>query len=310
MVKKILLGLLILFLALITGFFTWRYMSYVLDKDPYKTFLLPRVELTVLEITSLTAEKIDMNTRLLIDNQLPFSCTADSLQYSISIDSVEILRSRYKKSITLERNDSSWIALPLTILMQDLKEVILVNERKNIDSVEYHLEVSFYTNILFRKKYKIDIKRTLPLFYLPEVSIDHIEVDSLNFSRAAIEVVLSINNKNVFPIQSKNIAYKLAIEDNEWIEGIIPGLTDIKSQDVTEVRVPMRISFKEVSKSLFHILKKGRSVKYKLHLTLRIESENNMVKNSKVILESSGTVKSLMKALKENMVDKNNDKYE
>lgn len=298
MVKKILLILLLLFIAIIAAFFIWRYVGYVSDKDPDKTFLLPRLELSLVEVTSLTAEKTEMTAKMLIKNQMPFSFTADSLQYKIFIDNVEVVKTRYEKSITLKSNDSSWISIPLTVFNDDLVSVLKTNEEKKIDSVEYRLQASFFTDIIFRKKFDIEIKRFLPLVYIPEVKAEHIAIDSLNFSRAAIQLLVSIKNQNVFPLQAKNIDYEFSIEDNEWIKGKIPGLTDIKAQTVTELQIPVRISFKEVTKTLFDFLKHGSNVHYKLRLILIVESENKMMQNSKVILESSGSVKSLMKVVK------------
>ena len=298
MIKRILLSVLLLIIAGIAAFFIWRYVGYQRDKSPHKTYLFPRLELSVVEIISLTAEKTEMNVKMLVKNQLPFSFTADSLKYSIRINGVEVIKDSYKKSVTLESNDSSWISLPITILNHHLKSILKASKKKNIDSVEYQFLASFYTDIIFRKEIKLDIKKTLPLIYIPEVTSKHIQVDELNFSRANIQLNVSIKNQNVFPIKAKNIAYKLAIEDHEWIEGIIQGLTDIKAQSVSELQIPITISLKEVSKTLFALLKKGKNVKYKLRLTFKIESEKHMMKNSKVMLESSGTVKSLMKAVK------------
>ncbi len=298
MLKKILLTLLFLFIAIIAAFFIWRYVNYVRDKDPDKTFLVPRLELSLIEISSLTSEKTEMTAKMIIKNQMPLSFTADSMQYRIFINDAEVMKSRYKKSITLKSDDSSLISLPITIFNHDLISVLKSNERKNIDSVEYRLEASFYTDIVFRKKINVDIKRLLPMIYIPVAKAEHIKIDSLNFSRAAIQLLVSIKNKNGFPMKSKNIAYEFSIEGNKWIKGIIPGITDIKEKSVTELQIPVRISLKEVSKTLFDLLKKGSNVNYKLRLACRIESENNMVRNAKVILENSGSVNSLMKDAK------------
>ena len=298
MIKKILLTLLFLFIAIITAFFIWRYVSYARDKDPHKTFLVPRLELSLVEISSLTSEKTEMTAKMLIKNQMPLSFTADSLQYRVFINDVEVMKSHYKKSITLKSEDSSLISLPVTIFNHDFISVLKFNELKNIDSVEYRLEASFYTDIVFRKKFNVDIKRLLPIIYIPEVKAEHIKIDSLNFSRAAIQLLVSIKNKNGFPLKSKNIAYEFSIEGNKWIKGIISGITDINEKSVTELQIPVRISFKEVSKTLFDLLKKGNKVNYKLRLVFGIESENNMMRKTKVILENSGSVNSLMKDVK------------
>lgn len=298
MKKKIILILVILFIAIIASVLIWRSWGYVRDKDPNKTFLLPRLELSQVDITSLTSEKTEMTVNVLIKNQIPLAFTADSLQYRIFINDREVMKDHYKKSITLKSNDISRISLPITIFNRDLISVLKANERENIDSVEYRFRVSFFTDILFKKQFDVDIKKFLPLIHIPVVKSGHIEISSLNFSGAVFKLIVSIKNQNVFSLKSKNIAYELSIEDNKLIKGIIPGLTDIQAKSVTDLTIPITISFKEVGKTLFDLLKKGNNVGYKLHLTFRIESENNMMKNSKVILESEGSVKSLMKALK------------
>jgi len=298
MIKKIILTLLFLFIAIIASFFIWRYWNYVRDKDPNKTFLLPRLELSELNITSLTSKKTELTVTLDIKNQLPLSFTLDSLHYRIFINDTEILKDHYKKSISLKRNARSQISLPITIFNDSISSVLKANERKNVDSVEFHFQGSFYTRIFFKKQFNVDIKRIVPRIYIPEVKAEHFEIDSLNFSRAVVQLLVSINNKNVFPFKAGSISYEVSIEDNQWIKGTIPGFTDIHPKSVTELTIPITISFKEVTKTLWDLLTKGDLVRYKLHLTFRIESDNNMIRNSKVILESEGSVKSLMQALK------------
>jgi LEA14-like dessication related protein len=172
------------------------------------------------------------------------------------------------------------------------------NERENVDSVEFHFHGSFFTDIFIKKKFNVDIKRLIPRIYIPEVNAEHFEIDSINFSRAVVQLLVSINNKNVFPFKAENIAYELSIEDNQWIKGLIPGNIDIKAKSIANLTIPITISFKEVSKTLWDLLTKGNKVRYKLHLTFRIESDNNVIDSSKVILESEGSVKSLMKVIK------------
>lgn len=260
--------------------------------------MLPRVELSVVKITSLSADSTDILLNLRVKNDLPIRFIADSLVYDFFINDVEIVKGRDIHSIKLSRNDSSWISIPITILSEKLKDILKANKRNNADSVEYRLRTSFYTNIIFKKKLDVDIKKVLPLIYIPEMEAEHIKVDSLNFNRAAVELLVNIKNQTLFAIQAKDIAYRFAIEDNEWIVGVIPGLTDIKADDTTSLEIPLRISFKEAGNTLFELLEKGENVKYKLHLILKIESENKMIKDGEVILESSGTVKSLLKEVK------------
>lgn len=253
--------------------------------------------MSVIEITSLTPDKAEINASILIKNQLPFGFTADSFRYEFFINGVEIIRSRYKKTIHLEEGDSSFVHLPITVYPHDIDSVLKVNENQNIDSVMYSMHVHFYTDIIFKKEIDVNINRFLPLFHLPEIKVNDIDVDSLNFKRAYILVHASLTNKNVFDIRLKDYAYEIQIENHEVLKGIIEGLTVLTAKNTTPLTVPLTLSFKELGQTLLGLLKKGGNVNYKLHLTLHIQPDQKMMKNSEVIVESAGTVKSLLNFL-------------
>jgi LEA14-like dessication related protein len=296
--KKTLLTILVLIVLLISGLLIWRYINYSRDPDPYKSFFLPRVGISVIEITSLAVEKTDMNVSVLIKNILPFSFTADSFEYELYMNDAEIMRSRYSKKISLLANDSSWIKLPVTVFTSDADSLITANEKRKIDSAEYRMHASFYTDILFNKKYNVTIKRYLPLVHIPHVDVKKIEVDSLNAKRAYVLVHTEIKNENVFDLKFKDCSYEFQIEDDDWVKGTMKGPTDIKAKSTTEFVIPSRVSFKETGKTLFKLLKKGGDVKYNLIMNLVIESDNDMIRNSKAIVKSKGSVGSLVKAAK------------
>jgi LEA14-like dessication related protein len=296
--KKFFLVLLLIVVLIGGGLFTWLYVNYLRDKDPYKTFLLPKIDLSIIEITSLTAEKTEMNMSILMKNQLPFSFTVDSFEYRLYINDAEVMKSRYKNTVSLSANDSSWIRLPVTILNHDLDSVIDANEARKIDSAEYRMHASFNTNILFNKKLNVTVRRNLPLIHIPDVNVEDIRVDSLNFKRADIILNAAIRNDNVFEIKIRDYSYEMQIEDHDLIKGKVKGVTTLKARGTTNISIPVTLSFKEFGKTLFELLKKGKKVQYNLTLNLTIESEINMIKKSKAIIKSSGTVKSLLKAAK------------
>ena len=296
--KKTLLAVLIIVLCVIAGLFTWKYIAYLNDPDPYKTFLLPKVGMSVIEISSLTSDKTEMKVNLFVKNNLPFSFKADSFEYQLYINDAEIIKSRHKKTIELEANDSSWISMPVTVFNHDIDSVITANEVRKNDSAEYRIRTSFYTDIFFKKRFSIVIKRYLPLIHLPELKVEKIEVDSLNFKRAALILHASIRNNNVFDLKFKDYAFEVQIGDHDWVKGKIPGMTKLKSHATTELEVPVKLSLSEVGKTLFDLLKKGQNIKYELKLSLTLMSDVDMLKNSKAVITSTGSVKSLLKAVK------------
>jgi LEA14-like dessication related protein len=298
MAKKTIPVLLFLVIAILGVFFVWRYVKYVRDPDPNKTFLLPRLKLSQVEITSFTAEKTEVTAKILITNELPVSFTADSVQFLIFIENTQVMKSRYKKAFSLKGADSSLISLPITVINHDLIAVLKSNERKNVDSVEYRVQASFYTHMPLVKKFHIDIKTLQPLYHVFEVKAKHINIDSLNFSRVALRLIVTVKNRNGYSLRAKNVAYEFSIDKLEGMQGVVPGTKEIGANRVTELQIPLRLPVKNVVKTLLRLLKDGKSADYKLHLNAIVDSDNGIVKDCKVTLESSGSVGSLREAAK------------
>src|SRR5207302_390132 len=119
-------------------------------------------------------------------NKMPFTFSADNIDYKVFIDDVEVMKSRYERSISLPGDDSAWVSFPVTVFYKDLVSVLKKNERQKNDSVIYRIESSFDTKLIVKKRFDVKIERRLPLIYIPEVKIGKMEVDSLKLSGASI----------------------------------------------------------------------------------------------------------------------------
>lgn len=298
-VLKVILVLIFLIILGFLGFFIRQYIGFKKDKDLHKTFIYPRLEIADIEIKSYKAKTTDVEVRLLVKNQLPFGITLDSLDYEIYISDKKIINDKYKKTIKLIKDDSSWIFLPMTLDNEKLNKVLSSSDRKGRDSVEYRIRVSFYTDIINRRQFEINKTRLLPLLYIPEVDVNKWKIDSLNFKRAIVLLDIAVKNKNNFPIELKNITYKIAIEDNEWIEGILKNPEKVRKNDVTYFQIPLRLSLKEVGKTIGDYIREGKDMQYKIDLTFNAIADQDMVKTVQVSLEKGGTIRSVLDAKKD-----------
>ncbi len=297
--KRILLVLLVLILLPIAVIFVLQFYHYSKSKSPYRTLLIPRLEIGVIEITYLSSDKINMHAKLFIHNPLFFNLTADSLQYKLFIGDVEVIKSTYRKSVTIRKWDSTWIELPVTINNDTLFSTLRKADEQGKDSVVYRIQTTFYTHIPFKKKFDIDAEKLLPLFYMPTARLKEVYHDSLNLKGVTLFLKVIIGNRNKFPFQLKDLQYKFSLADNPWVTGAELGAIDIKQQDSTELLLPLRISFSDIFKSIGPLIRKGGKVEYKFGMDLKLVSESNAIKNSKVIVNDTGTLKELIKLAKD-----------
>ncbi len=305
---KVLLSILIALLLLIGIFMAIDYSHYAKDKSPYRTLFIPRLEVSLFQITTLTADKTNMVGSMMIHNPLPLNLRADSLRYEIYISGVEVLKSTYAQSLNIKRWDTTMIDLPVTAYNDKLFTVLGNAEKEGKDSVEYEVKAYFGTSIIFHKDFNLDIKTLQPVIYIPKLKITSIEYDSLKDGGVTLYLNTEITNKNKFPMKIKDLNFKVAIADDAWIKGSKGGVVDIlDSGQVTSLTLPLRISFKEIGKSLGPMIRHGKNTNFKLVATFKLVSDNNALKNSEVVLTDNTVIHEIVKLIKDE-VKKGKDK--
>jgi LEA14-like dessication related protein len=296
MKRKRRVGLLVFLLLLLAAiiYVVVRYISYLDDKDPYKTFIMPRLEQSIIEVNSITRDKTELTARMLLDNPLPFKIGADSIAYEFFIGDSSVLKTSYRQSVTLKASDTSWVLIPVTVDNQKLISILERSEKSGFDSVYYEVRGSFYSSLLNGKKFNFRYGRMLPLVHLPDVAITRVEIDSANFNRFKLLIHAKVKNKNEFALDTRDISYRFAVAGNPWVKGMKPGLTHIAADSTTELIFPVTISLEEVGETVFTLLRKGKNIGYAFELNLKIVSEKNMLKNSVVTVISDGTIEEII----------------
>lgn len=297
--RNIAIGIFGILILLLGTFFIIDYSHYAQDKSPYKTFIIPRLELSVFQITTISADKTDMVGEMLIHNPLPFNLRADSLEYKIFIGGIEVIKSTYAKSLVIKRWDTTWVRLPVTAYNDKLITVLKQAEDKGIDSIVYEVQANFGSNIIIHHQFNLDIKKLLPVFYIPEVKMDKIQYDSLSIKSVTLYLNTTIVNKNKIAFKFKNLAFKFALADHAWVAGAMNGVIDIPDTSITSLVLPLRISFKEIGESLLPLIKHGKNTPYKFEATLQLVSDNNAIKNSEVILKNTGAIMEIVHLVKD-----------
>lgn len=299
MIKKIFLGLLLVLFSLVGWFFIATYINYKKDPDTGKNFLKPQLRKLTVTMHEITAKQMVMTLGLVIKHNLPIGFKADSMRYEIYIADTLVMKQTYAHRVHIKAGDTTFIPLPVTFNYKDFANVLKKLENKGEDSVEYKIKTSFYSHSLWKKTFNLTLNKLMPLFHIPEISSGGIQLDSLNFKRAALKANIHFRNRNPFAIVFRSIEFEIEIEGNELIKGKKATPTTIPMQGATDFNIPVIIPFKESRKSLWDLLTKGGKTAYKVKLIYRLKSEKKTLDNIKVTVNLSDTLKSTIDLIKE-----------
>ena len=265
--------------------------------------VVPQLELAHMQITSLTAERADMQMNMIIDNPAPVGFNIDSLSYTISIEGHNLINSTYPDPLQLEANDTTMVSLPLTIYYDKLQSVLDKLEEEGRDSVDYKINATIFSDaaLIPNDEFELEVEKKMPLIRIPEIRVTDLSVENLSFSGALIQVETFIVNENVFPIGFEDMHYSFQLEDNETIEGHKPEAVSIEAKDSATITIPVELNFKEMGKGLIDLIKEGGDLQYDYWLRTTLTSDAHMLEDSEMILNASGTLKELKEVAEEHI---------
>jgi LEA14-like dessication related protein len=293
-VKKVILAIFLLFLGLCLAFLAWRFIGYSKDKDPDKTFILPRLGFAYIKVSKLSARETKMTSVLLLNNHLPFPLGADSISFIGSIEGKPVMSSTYPKSMRIAALDSSFLVMPVTVNLKDLVNALDKLERKDMDSVDYEMYTEFYVGFPFNRKFKRRFVRHLPLFHLLRIESEKVEITSLKKEGTTLRVTMSVRNNNEFPITIKDLYYKFYIEGNLLAKGKKEGNLIFPEESTKQISFDTRIPFNNMGETFLKLLKEGKSAAYRFDSDFVILSEFQIIDKCEVEMESTGKLEEIL----------------
>ena len=266
-------------------------------KGPYDNTLKPRLEMSNMSITNIDDQKVDMTVRMLIDNPLPVGFKAKRLTYKVLMANTPIVEDAYAKAISINSGDSTYVTLPMKLLLNKLATVLKTLDKKGIDSTTYTVRSTFDLDvpILGERTFTSTITKRLPTLYIPEVKVEHIDLGKIGLKRTDIAAKVNIRNKNKFPFNITDTHYSVTIDGKQIAKGYQPDPILIKAQATTPVIFPVTARPGKTLSVLPKVLFDKKNTSYTVDFTCKLvdKSGNLAFKNSKLTTTIKGTLADL-----------------
>lgn len=301
MKKGWLIALILLLIGFVGAYIWYQQLKNKAQAEggPHDDTLTPRLEMSRVRITDISAEAIRLNVSLLIDNPLPVAFTANQLNYSVAIAGQEVVRDTYKKPISIKSGDSTVVTLPVTVLGETLVKTLKRLEAQGLDSTDYSVRSSFALDvpILGEKTFAVTTVKKLPTLYIPEVKVDDIDLGQLGLGRTDLAAKVNITNKNKFSINMTDVHYRVKVDGKLISKGDQEDPILIKKQATTPVVFPITVKPGRVLGLLPKALFNKKDTPYEIDFTAKIldEGGNPMIDKSKLAAKVTGTLADMKK---------------
>ncbi len=260
--------------------------------------LAPALSVMSTTVTDISEDKLKMVSRVKLTNPLPFNLQTKAIQYSIFIDSVKVIKSDYNKSLKIHSSDSATIEVPIEVLKKSIKRVLKYFDEQKKDSANYTVKAQLNLEIPIAGKKQFEFVKSmqLPAIRLLKAQLQKLNIEKLGLKQSNLEMILHIDNPNVFPIKVKDGKYSVIIDtDDMKMDGRLQNTVIIPAKRPADVSMNLDIKTLKVGKLGWKMLFDKKDTQIKFTFKCKLESDNKILDNSTMVMNMNATLDELKK---------------
>jgi LEA14-like dessication related protein len=251
----------------------------------------PRVHLESTRVASLSLDDVDLVLGFEVANPNPVGVRFDRFDYRLSVAGTELARGEQRRGVELAARGTSRIELPVSVGWTDLGAIYRSLSAGGRPG--YRLEGGFWFDVPVLGALRVPLTKegTFPVLRLPELSLADLEVDRVDAGGARLDLVLSLENPNDFPLTVRGLDSALELAGQRVATVERGGGVRVAAGGRGTWRVPVAVDFARAGRALAQALAGGGSLAYALRGDLEVDSSAEWIDRTSIPVETTGTVR-------------------
>lgn len=299
-VNKWLIVLLVLLVLAGVGIWWWKSPSSENAKEKAADKVMPTIGVASTNITDIDAERIKMQSKVILHNPLPVDIKTSRLNYVVYIDSVKVIEDAYEKPINIRSSDSTTLTMPMELLVKPMARILKYFDDNKIDSADYQMKASFEVDVPIAgdREFTMKVSKRLPALRIPKVKINHVDLNALALKSKGMDIEVAVFNPNLFPLKLSDGKFEFSVEDALQMNGVLEKTISIPAKGSQNISVHAQLTDGNMLKTGWKMLTDKKDTQFACKFAGTIDSENKMLNKSKMVTTITGTLDEIMNAVK------------
>jgi len=269
---------------------------WLYPKTPKPAQLSPHVSIASVVITELNNDTVKLSTRILLSNPLPADINSHRLHYELFIDSVRVLSSSYEKPLLMKAGDSGLVDIPVEIPVQRLASVLKRFERENTDSALYTVrsQLELDLPVAGERELKFEFSKRYPAIRIPAIRFVETDLKKLGFSESSLDLVIGLDNPNLFAIRLKAANLHVLIDNSMQLEGVLRDPLELPAKGADTIPVHLDVQTPKLGKLAWKALFDKKHTQLSLQMDATSTSDLELLNNTRIRLRLKGTLAELL----------------
>jgi LEA14-like dessication related protein len=208
-----------------------------------------------------------------------------------------VVESSYTKPIRIQSSDDTVIKVPIEILKEPMTRLLKHFEKNKTDTADHTFKATFKVDfpVLGERKFSMEFTQRLPVFRLPKLETEDVDVNSLGLDESKINLLAQVINPNLFPLKLKDGKYSFTVDKDIIMEGRLEKIIVVPAKGSSSVSMHLDLKTSKMGKFLWKMLFDKAGTPFNVNFRCKLLSDNNMLKNSNMVFNIAGTLDELKK---------------
>jgi LEA14-like dessication related protein len=191
--------------------------------------------------------------------------------------------------------------MPMELLAKPMARVLQYFDKHKIDSADYTMKATVVMDVPVsgNRSFDMDFTKRLPAVRLPKVKVQDVDLHALRLKKKGADIVVRVNNPNVFPLKLKDSKFSFAVEDDLKMNGSLEKIINIPPKGSQDVSMHAQVMDGSMLKAGWKWLTDKEDTRFTYNFKCKVMSEGAMLHNSTMATTMQGTLGELARAAKE-----------
>lgn len=251
----------------------------------------PKVKIADATVSNFSSDTVDLMIGLDVENPNPLSIKLAGYDYEIFINDLQFSKGKQEMDTLIAASTTSRTSFPVSIKFKELFD--MVKDLKTSKEMQYEVRSTAYLDlpVIGPLPIRSSSKGSLPVPHTPKLSVKNINLKSLSFTGADLEVELNIFNPNNFGIDITQLNYQFFVAKQNWASSNLTQSLNLKPDSDNSVSIPVSLSLLDMGASIFEVLNGGKEIPYQVKGDLKLDTTLPLVKGVKLPIDYSGSTK-------------------
>ncbi len=253
----------------------------------------PQVQFAGVKLTGLSFQAVDLLFDLTISNPNSVGIKMAGFDYDFLINNRTFVQGNQEKGLKIQAKGENTVQIPISLRFADVYQSLKSYAAQ--DSTKYQIKCGFAFDLPILGTQRIPVSKTgsIPLLKFPELSVESLQIKSLNLLGADLQLNVKIANPNAIAFIIKAMNYQLEINNNQWLTGESDNNTQIPAKDKSHLTFPISLNFLQLGQSVKQLLNNEQAVDYKFTGNLDLASSIPLLKQVTIPFDQSGRIRAI-----------------